>query len=92
MFSKIGSQQNEFSTFFTSATPSKNRFVQHVHSFMIRSSTSGFCPDATNRVTQELVTPKYRGTSEPEQASSNRTWWRTWGRPLMGDPGSRFFS
>jgi transposase len=41
-------------------------FVQYVHSFLMRSSTSGFCPDATNRVTQELVTPKYRATSAPE--------------------------
>jgi hypothetical protein len=41
-------------------------FVQNVHSFLIRSSTSGFLPDATNRVTQELVTPEYRATSAPE--------------------------
>jgi hypothetical protein len=39
-------------------------FVQNVHNFLIRSSTSGFCPDATNRVTQELVTPKYRATAD----------------------------
>ena len=38
-------------------------FVQNVHSFLIRSSTSGFCPDETSRVTQELVRPKYRATS-----------------------------
>jgi tetratricopeptide (TPR) repeat protein len=41
-------------------------FVQNVHSFLIRSSMSSICPDATNRVTQELVTPKYRATSAPE--------------------------
>jgi hypothetical protein len=29
--------------------------VQKVHSFWIRSSTSGFCPDATNRFTQESI-------------------------------------
>ena len=34
-------------------------FVQNIHNFLIGSSTSGFIPDATNRVTQELVTPKY---------------------------------
>ena len=50
-----------------SAHPVKRgTFVQNVHGFLIRSSTSGFCPDATNRVTQELVTPKYRATSAPE--------------------------
>jgi hypothetical protein len=31
---------------------------------------SGFCPEATNQVTQELVTPKYRATSAPEKPSS----------------------
>ncbi|MCK4988177.1 MAG: nucleotidyl transferase AbiEii/AbiGii toxin family protein [Desulfobacterales bacterium] len=41
-------------------------FVQNVHNFLIRSSTSGFLPDVINRVTQELVTPKYRATSAPE--------------------------
>ena len=41
-------------------------FVQNVHRFLIRSSTSGFCPDATNRVTQELLTPKFRATSAPD--------------------------
>ena len=30
---------------------------------LIRSLTSGFCSEATNLVTQELVTPKYRATS-----------------------------
>ena len=41
-------------------------FVQGIHNYPIRSSTSGFLPDATKRVTQELVTPKYRATSAPE--------------------------
>jgi hypothetical protein len=41
-------------------------FVQGIHNFPIRSSTSGFLPEATKRVTQELVTPKYRATSAPE--------------------------
>jgi hypothetical protein len=31
----------------------RETFVQNVHSFVIRSSTSGFCPDATNRVTHK---------------------------------------
>jgi len=41
-------------------------FVQNVHKFLTRSSTSGFLPDATNRVTHELVTPKYRAASAPD--------------------------
>jgi hypothetical protein len=31
-------------------------FVQNVHRFLIRPSTLGFCPEATNPVTQELAT------------------------------------
>ena len=47
-------------------TGTRGTFVQNVHNFLIRSSTSGLLPDATNRVTQELVTPKNRATSAPE--------------------------
>ena len=44
--------------------------VQNIHKLLIRSSTSGFAPDETSRVTQELVTPKNRAKSAPEQPSS----------------------
>jgi hypothetical protein len=39
---------------------------QSIYNFLIRLSTSGFMPDTTSRVIQELVAPKYRATSAPE--------------------------
>jgi len=33
-------------------------FVQRVHNSLISTSTSAFSPDATERITQEVVTPR----------------------------------
>ena len=41
-------------------------FVQSVHNSLISSSTGGLVSEATIRVTQEFVTPRYRATSAPE--------------------------
>jgi hypothetical protein len=44
---------------FVQGIQSWGTFVQKIHNLPVRSSTSGFLPDAIKRVTQELVTPGF---------------------------------